>query len=141
AQIGAVDLAVDAQLAHPASDQLRVLTAKVEDQNLFSVDVHHRSRLSHTETTLWLKNSPWSCKRGGQACLIGLTWRAVSAAPLSVTHALLDALVRRARRTSAQLDVARLTPPRYSNQPGRRLRGKAALLDAVVRRLLGDDHV
>jgi hypothetical protein len=35
-----VQLAVDAELAHAARDQLRVLGAEVEDQDLVVVDVH-----------------------------------------------------------------------------------------------------
>ncbi len=45
-QVWPVDLAVDAQLAHPAGDELGVLAAEVEDEDLLVVDVHVRSFVS-----------------------------------------------------------------------------------------------
>ena len=48
-QVRAVDLAVDAQLADAPGDQLGVLAAEVEDQDLLSVDVHEALRASLTE--------------------------------------------------------------------------------------------
>jgi len=41
-----VDLAVDAQLAQPPRDELRVLRAEVEDEDLLGVDVHAETPLS-----------------------------------------------------------------------------------------------
>ena len=40
-QVRPVDFAVDAQLAHPPGDELRVLAAEVEDQHPLRMNVHH----------------------------------------------------------------------------------------------------
>src|SRR6218665_153757 len=40
-QVRPVDLAVHPQLPHAARDELRVLTAKIEDEDLLGVNVHH----------------------------------------------------------------------------------------------------